>query len=74
LPESIKEYLNFCIIALGSSGEFHSCLFSFIKAGQIPEEVFEEIDVLHFKTENELIQLIKSLQVKLKEGTWEERF
>ncbi|MBW6490727.1 MAG: four helix bundle protein [Lentimicrobium sp.] len=71
--KSIKEYLNFCNIALGSSGEFHSCIISFFKAGQIPEEVYNEIDELYYKTENELIQLIKSLRAKLKQGIWDDQ-
>ncbi len=71
---SLKEYLNFCNIALASSGEFHSCLVSFLKAGQISESTFEEIDILHYKAENELIQLIKSLQIKLKEKDWNTEF
>jgi four helix bundle protein len=29
---SIKEYLQFLNIALGSSGEYHSCIYSFLKA------------------------------------------
>jgi len=29
--QSIKEYLRFLYIALGSSGEYHSCLISFLK-------------------------------------------
>ncbi len=71
--KSIKEYLHFCNIALASSGEFHSCITSFLKARQISEDSFEEMDELHYKMENELIQLIKSLQVKLKEGTWDDQ-
>ena len=71
---SIKEYLNFLNIALGSCGEYHSCLFSFLKADQITEVVFEQLDKLHYKVENELIQLIKSLQKKMKEGNWEDNF
>lgn len=71
--KSIKEYLHFCNIALASSGEFHSCITSFLKARQISEGSFEEMDELHYKMENELIQLIKSLQVKLKEGTWDDQ-
>lgn len=50
--KSIKEYLNFLNIALGSSGEFHSCLSSFLKANQISKEDYDQIDELHFKTEN----------------------
>ncbi len=71
---SIKEYLNFLNIALGSSGEYHSCIFSFHKANQITNEEFEQLDKLHYKTENELIHLIKSLQKKMKEGNWEVTF
>jgi four helix bundle protein len=69
---SIKEYLNFLNIALGSSGEFHSCIYSFFKADLIKKEEFEMVDELHFKTENELIKLIKSLQKKMKDGHWDD--
>jgi four helix bundle protein len=72
--KGIKEYLNFLNIALGSSGEFHSCLYSFYKAGQVSKEEYEQVDKLHYKTENELIQLIKSLQKKYKDGDWEDEF
>lgn len=71
---SIKEYLNFLNIALGSSGEFYSCISSFQKASQLTEEEFEQLDELHYKTENELIQLIKSLQTKMKQGNWDDTF
>ncbi len=71
---SVKEYLNFLNIALGSSGEFHSCLASFYKANQISKEDYDQIDELHYKTENELIMLIKSLQKKMKEGDWNDTF
>lgn len=71
---SIKEYLNFLNFALGSSGEYHSCIHSFHKANQITNEDFNQLDELHYKTENELIQLIKSLQIKLKEGNWDQSF
>lgn len=72
--KSIKQYLVFLNYALGSSGEFHSCMISFLKAGQISQAEFEEIDKLHFQTENQLIQLVKSLQRKLKENNWETEF
>ena len=71
---SVKEYLNFLNIALGSSGECHSCLVSFHKANQISIEDYDQIDELQFKTENELIMLIKSLQKKMKEGDWDDTF
>jgi four helix bundle protein len=71
---SIKEYLNHLNIALGSCGEFHSCCESFRQADQITEEEFERLDELHYKLENSLISLIKSLQRKAKDGTWEDSF
>jgi len=40
----------------------------------IDENNFEKIDELHFKVENELIRLIKSLQQKQKEGEWANKF
>lgn len=64
--KSVKDYLNFLNYSLGSSGELYSCLYSFKMANQISEEVFDEIDSLHYKTENGLIALIKSLNNKLK--------
>ena len=39
---SIKEYLNFLNIALGSSGEFYSCSKSMLMANQITKEEFEQ--------------------------------
>lgn len=69
---SIKEYLRFLYIALGSSGEYHSCIISFYKANQISKEKFEKLDELHYQTENELIQLIKSMQKKIKDTKWNE--
>ena len=36
---SLKEYLNFLNIALGSCGEFHSCYESFKKADQIKDMI-----------------------------------
>ena len=71
---SIKEYLNHLNIALGSCGEFYSCYESFRQAGQITDNQYEELDKIHYKVENSLISLIKSLQRKLKNGDWEDTF
>ncbi len=71
---SILEYHRFLNIALGSSGEYHSSIFSFSQANQITKGEFEQLDKLHYKTENELIQLIKSIQKKIKSGTWQDTF
>lgn len=36
--------------------------------------LLNQLDSLHYKTENVLIQLIKSLQQKMKEGSWNDNF
>jgi len=71
---SLKEYLNYLNIALGSCGEFHSCYESFKQAGQITDHEYERLDQLHFKVENALLKLIESLQKKQKENVWENNF
>jgi len=71
---SLREYLNYLNIALGSCGEFHSCYESFKRAEQISDNEYEELDQVHYKVENGLINLIKSLQKKLRNGEWEETF
>jgi four helix bundle protein len=71
---SLKEYLNHLNIALGSCGEFHSCYESCMQADQISEEEYEELDVLHYKVENQLLRLIESLQRKQRGGQWDDTF
>ena len=70
---SLKEYLNHLNIALGSCGEFHSCYFSCEQARQISKNDYERLDQLHFKVENALLKLIKSLHEKQADGNWEDR-
>jgi len=67
---SIHEYLNFLNYSLGSCGELFTSFYSFRDAGQITEDEFEDFDKLHFKTENQLIKLIESLQKKKSDGDW----
>ena len=71
---SIKEYLHYLNIALGSCGEFHSCYESFLAAGQTGKTEYEQLDQLHYKVENELLKLIESLQKKQLNNEWEEMF
>ena len=68
--KSLKEYLLFLNYSMGSSGEYYSCLVSFKKAEQISTEEYEQLDKLHYKTENGLLKLIESIQRKLKQGTY----
>ena len=71
---SLKEYLNYLNIALGSCGEFHSCCVSFKQANQITDDEYEQLDQLHYKVENALLKLVESLQKKQKDQNWEDNF
>ena len=67
---SIKEYLNFLNIALGSLGESVSGLQAFRKSNQITEKDFEGLDSLAYKLENGLLKLVESLEQKRERGEW----
>ena len=69
---SINEYLQFLSISLGSSGELMTRIIGLKCIKQINEETFEELDKSHYSVENKLLNLIKSLQLKRKEGTWDQ--
>jgi four helix bundle protein len=67
---SIREYLNFLNIALGSLGESVSGLRAYRQAGQLSEEDFEVLDDLAYKLENGLLKLVESLERKQMSGDW----
>ena len=67
---SIKEYLNFLNIALGSLGESVSGLSAYAKSKQISGEVFEKLDALAYKLENGLLKLVEGLEKKRDRGDW----
>ena len=71
---SLREYLNLLNIALGSTGEFHSCYESLHSPKQIKESDYQRLDELHYKVENQLLRLIESLQKKQISGEWMENF
>jgi len=68
--KSIREYLNFLNIALGSLGENVSGLHAYREAGQITDEEFAALNKLAFKLENELLKLVASLERKKLDGDW----
>jgi four helix bundle protein len=68
--KSIREYLNFLNIALGSLGENVSGLYAYRKAEQITDQEFATLNELAFKLENELLKLVESLEKKKLEGEW----
>ncbi len=67
---SIREYLNFLNIALGSLGESVSGLHAYRKSKQITEEQFQKLDTLAYKLENGLLKLVESLEQKKERGEW----
>ena len=64
--KSIREYLNFLNIALGSLGENVSGLHAYRQAGQISEQEFVTLNELAFKLE----KLVESLERKKLDGDW----
>lgn len=67
---SIREYLNFLNIALGSLGEYVSGLQAYREAGQISENDFKNLNELAYKLENGLLKLVQSLERKEATGDW----
>lgn len=67
---SIREYLNFLNIALGSLGESVSGLHAYRESGQIRENDFNVLNELAYKLENGLLRLVESLERKEKAGDW----
>ena len=71
---SIREYLQFLNIALGSLGESVSGYTAYHSANQLSDTQFEQLDALAFKLENGLMRLIESLQRKQRDGNWQDSF
>ena len=65
---SIKEYIQFVNMALGSAGENYSQMYALLKSKEVSQEVFDEFDKRHYSVENKLINLAKSLSKKMKTG------
>ncbi len=65
---SIREYLNFLNIVLGSLGESVSGLYAYWRSRQIEEEEFEKLDRLAYKLENGLLKLVERLEEKRESG------
>jgi four helix bundle protein len=67
---SIREYLNYLNIALGSLGESVSGLHAYREAKQLREEDFESLNQLAYKLEKGLLKLVESLERKQMTGDW----
>jgi four helix bundle protein len=69
---TINEYLYFLNVSLGSLGELMTRMIGLKTIGKISEQAFESFDEFHYRVENKLLSLIKSLQAKRKDGSWDE--
>ncbi len=65
---SIKEYIQFVNVALGSAGENYSQMYALLKSKEVSQDTFDEFDKRHYSVENKLINLAKSLSKKMKTG------
>jgi len=67
---SIREYLQFLNIALGSSGESLTRMVGLSVIEVITEDEVSSWDEKHYSMENKLLGLVRSLESKRKDGTW----
>jgi len=67
---SVKEYIQYLYVALGSLAETMTRSIGLVRAVQISSDQFEAIDALHHEVENRLLRLIEKLEEKRDEGDW----
>jgi len=73
--KSIKEYIQFINIALGSLGENYSQFYTLYKSKEVPKDIFDEYDQRHYSLENKLLNLARSLTKKSKKkGQWDTEY
>jgi four helix bundle protein len=60
---SIKEYIQFVNVALGSAGENYSQMYALLRSGEISQNTFDEFDKRHYGMENKLLNLAKPPQL-----------
>ena len=67
---SVKEYIQFLYVALGSAGETMTRAIGLHQTGQIATPRFEQFDALHYEVENRLLRLIEKLEQKRDDEDW----
>jgi four helix bundle protein len=70
---SVKEYIQFLYVALGSMAETMTRSIGLVRTGQITQDRLEEIDVLHYEVENRRLRLIEKLEQKRDDEDWTAR-
>ena len=68
---SVNEYLYFLNVSLGSLSELMTRMVGLRRIGLLALDSFEVFDQFHYRVENKLLSLVKSLQSKRHSGTWE---
>ncbi|HEV2842962.1 MAG TPA: four helix bundle protein [Chthoniobacterales bacterium] len=67
---SVKEYLQFLYVALGSSAETMTRTLGLNLVHQLSGERIREFDLLHYEVENRLLRLIEKLEQKRDDEDW----
>jgi len=67
---SVKEYIQFLYVSLGSLAETFTRGLGLNRTGQISDERFRDFDLLHYEVENRLLRLIEKLEQKRDDGDW----
>ena len=70
---SVKEYIQFLYIALGSMAETMTRGIGLFRTGQIANARFQEFDALQYEVENRLLRLIEKLEEKRDDSEWTAR-
>jgi four helix bundle protein len=67
---SVKEYIQFLYIALGSAAETMTRMIGLHGVRQFSDERLREFDLLHYEVENRLLRLIEKLEQKRDDEDW----
>lgn len=71
--KSINEYLYFLNVSLGSLAELITRIIGLKEVEIINFADFDGLDKRHYEVENKLLALVRSLQVKQQDGTWDQK-
>jgi four helix bundle protein len=67
---SVKEYIQFLYLALGSAAESMTRAIGVKQTEQISAARFDEFNTLHYEVENRLLRLIEKLEQKRDDEDW----
>jgi four helix bundle protein len=67
---SVKEYIQFLYIALGSAAETMTRMMGLNRVQQLSDGRLREFDLLHYEVENRLLRLIEKLEQKRDDEDW----